>query len=1093
MAEDVPLRAAIEALENLRGELGEQAVDLATSVLRDRLAGEAGPAPADTQRKQVTVLFADVQGFTALAERQDPEVVRDVMNAIWARLDAVLLAEGGVIDKHIGDAVMALFGVPTARDDDPERAVRAGLALQAALREVAAENREVAPGGLQMRVGIHTGPVVFGAVGTTGERTAMGDTVNVASRLEHAAPVGRVLVSHDTWVGVRKRFEALPRPATALRGKAEPVRTHLVVAERLDRDGREPASLTLEDPTPFVGRRAAMAVLEDAADAVFEERRLRYLTISGPAGIGKSRLLLEFERRLQAQGRDYERYYGRVAVRASNAPYQILRDQIFRRYRIRESDTPEVAREKLTARLRAALGPSAEAAGAIVGQLAGFEMSDHPAVAAISGDPRRFREVAYRTVLQMIYANTLARPAVMIVEDLQWADDASLDLVSWLPEAGDVFPVLVVHSFRPTFAERRPDWASVVQRHTGIELGPLAAPAAGELVDALVSRVRDFPGELRQRLVDTAEGNPFFLEELVEKLFDDGVVVRDGEAWRVDPRRLATLSVPTTLTAVLQARLDGLARIERSTAQRAAVVGREFWDGALRALDDGAGDVESVLETLEQRDLVEGHDVSSVVGATEYSFRSAMLRDVAYESVLLKDRRVFHERAARWLEAQEKTMVGASAASIAAHWDRAGEAVRAARWRIEAGKAARAIAALEDAEQELDRAQRALQGKPGEEGTRLEALGLLGEVRRARGRFDAALDAYEAQGEVAASLGDLAAQAQAAGARAATLRTAARYEAAIAAAAAAAELARQAGDLEAHGAALVEWGWALAWTGDPARAEALGEEALESLTRAGGARAAARARRLLGNLALVRCDYATARQHLEQALATWQAAGDRFQEALLLNDYGELFRLRGEYRQAATLYGQARERFVAVADRAREQLATVNLAGCHAAIGEAAAALADLDRVARQVDGGWYAMGELRQHQAVALCHEGRLDEAADAAEQAVALGRAGDSAEDLAPALRLRGEVATARLEAGAPAPAETRETVVGWFEEALAVAAGRGMRGEHARARRAFARYQAAAGDGAEARRLWAAAREDLEELGLEAELARMPSAPG
>jgi class 3 adenylate cyclase len=291
MTEMEQLEHAMAALEAQRSTLGDGVVDAALAPMRDKLAALKAQQPSTEQhRKQVTVLFADVSGFTAMSETMDAEDVTGVMNALWQRLDAAIASCGGAIDKHMGDAVMALWGVQTAHESDPEQAIRAALAMQAAL----AAFRDERGVRLAMRIGLNTGPVLLGEVGSTHEFTAMGDTVNLASRLEHAAPVGGVLISHDTYRHVRGLFDVQALEPITVKGKAEPVRVYVVQsakprAFRLGTRGVEGVE------TRMIGREAELKRLQDAVHAILQDREMQAVTIVGEAGLGKSRLLYEFQ------------------------------------------------------------------------------------------------------------------------------------------------------------------------------------------------------------------------------------------------------------------------------------------------------------------------------------------------------------------------------------------------------------------------------------------------------------------------------------------------------------------------------------------------------------------------------------------------------------------------------------------------------------------------------------------------------------------------------------------------------------------------------------------------------------------------------
>jgi len=393
MGEREQLEAAIAALTVQRALLGDAVVEAALAPMRGRLAALQAPPPEE-QRKLLTVLFADVSGFTAMSEARDVEDVRALMNRLWDHLDAVLQAHGAHIDKHIGDAVMALFGADAAREDDPERAVRAALTLQEALAHDAATLTEGAASAppLRMRVGISTGLVLLGSVGTVGETTALGDTVNVASRLEGAAPVGGVLIAHATYRHVRGLFDVRELPPLALKGKAEPVRAYLV--ERAKPRGFHLSARGVAGvETPMVGREPELRRLQEACAEVVAEGVARAVTVVGEAGVGKSRLLAEFEGWLDLQPRQVWYFKGRARAETQALPYALIRDLLAYRFAIAESDSAAVAREKLTAGVRDLLGAGETVTeiAPLLGQLIGLDFAAHSALHGLLTDPRALR------------------------------------------------------------------------------------------------------------------------------------------------------------------------------------------------------------------------------------------------------------------------------------------------------------------------------------------------------------------------------------------------------------------------------------------------------------------------------------------------------------------------------------------------------------------------------------------------------------------------------------------------------------------------------------------------------------------------------
>jgi class 3 adenylate cyclase len=647
MTEQEQLEQAIATLEAQRAILGDAAVDASIAAMREKLAALESLASADQQRKQVTVLFADISGFTAMSETMDAEQVTDLINDLWQCLDVAIVAHGGVIDKHMGDAVMALWGVDEAREDDPERAIRAALDMQAQLGAF----REAHDVQLAMRIGLNTGLVLLGAVGTAGEFSAIGDTVNLASRLEHAAPVGGVLVSHETYRHVRGVFDVLPQEPITVKGKARPVQTY-VVQRAKPRAFRVPTRGVEGIETRTVGRDAELLTLQNTFRDAMEDAETRVVTVVGEAGVGKSRLLYEFENWIELLPEQVYYFKGRATPEMRTIPYGIIRDLFALRFEILESDSTATVLDKFRAWMADILRPDQ---ADLVGHLVGFDFSASQAVQNLLGSPS-FKELAIAYLINYIRA-VAGEPTVMFLEDVHWADDSSLDLLDHLVTRIPGARLLVVCLARPLLFERRPNWGEGREAHTRLELRPLSRRAARALVDEILQKVVHVPDDLRTLVVEGAEGNPFYVEELIKMLIEDGVILCGEERWRVEFDRLAQVRVPPTLTAVLQARLDSLPWGEKALLQRASVVGRLFWDATvsvLRAASDHVLDVPSSLGAVWARELVFRHERSAFAGVAEYVFKHAVLRDVTYETVLLKRRRVYHRQVAEWLEERRR-------------------------------------------------------------------------------------------------------------------------------------------------------------------------------------------------------------------------------------------------------------------------------------------------------------------------------------------------------------------------------------------------------------------------------------------------------
>jgi len=717
MTEREQLEQAIAQLEAQRATLGDGVVDVSIAALHEKLAAlEQTPE----QRKQATILFADVSGYTAMVETMDAEEVSEMMNALWQRMDAAIVEHGGHVDKHTGDGVMAVWGVDTARESDPERAIRAALAMQAALAEFKAGH------DINIRIGLSTGPVLLGRLGTTGEFSVFGDTVNLASRLEGAAPTGGVLISHDTYRHVRGVFEVLEQEPIQVKGKARPVQTY-VVQRAKPRAFRMSTRGVAGIETRMVGRDAELLMLQNMFRDATEDAEVQVVTVVGDAGVGKSRLLYEFEKWIELLPEQVWRFEGRATPEAEARPYGLIRRMFANRFEILGSDSAAEVRHKFRAGMAGSL--SSDQAD-LVGQLLGLDFSASPAVQARLGS-ESFGDMATAHLAK--YLRTIANnPTVILLEDIHWADDSSLDLLDHLVGSVPDTRLLVICLARPPLFERRPSWGEGREAHTQINLKPLSRRASRALVEEILQKAEGIPRELRDLIVEGAEGNPFYVEELIKMLIEDSVIVLGEDHWRVELERLASVHVPPTLTGVLQARLDSLPLKEKMLLQRAAVVGRLFWDTAVAELKakEGSGldkeEIRSLLEAVRDRELIFRREHSAFAGAEEYIFKHASLRDVTYETVLLNLRRVYHGQVARWLEVAAGKRIGEYLGLIAGHYELAGEGEKAVEYLLRAGDQARLAYACQEASGYYHRALPLLeeQGKLDQMARTLMKLGL---------------------------------------------------------------------------------------------------------------------------------------------------------------------------------------------------------------------------------------------------------------------------------------------------------------------------------------------------------------------------------
>jgi class 3 adenylate cyclase/tetratricopeptide (TPR) repeat protein len=636
---------------------------------------EARPGP-DHERKLVTVLFADVVESTGLGERLDPERLKQVMDAYFDAMRREIEAEGGTVEKFIGDAVMAVFGVPAAHEDDPTRALRAALRMQRALQRLNRSLREQEGVELDMRIGVNTGEVVAVVTPRPGEGMVAGDAVNVAARLEQSAEGGQIVVAERTARAARG-LRLLPLGALELKGKEETVRAY-----RLEEDASlpEPGLRDLQDVerVPLVGRERELSVLDAVFRRVVEEARPALVTVYGDPGVGKSRLAEEFVARAAAAPEG-----AGVVVRGRCLPYgdgitYWPLTEILRAYcGVLDSDSPDVAlgrvREATEKLLAERAGGGADPDD--VAEALAFTVGLRQAASALAdADPHAVRgrvHEAWRT-----FFAGLARqgPAVAVVEDIHWADPAMLDLLEDVAERAPG-PVLFLCPARQELTARRPGWGGGRWNFSALLLEPLADRDAEVLVDLLLG-AEEVSEAVRDRIIERGGGNPFFLEELVRHLVEERERIAEEEGWRASADEL-DVEVPDTVQAVLAARLDLLSPEEKRVLQLAAVVGRVFWSGpAERLLGGASSSLPTVLAKLEDRGLVTARLTSSMEGEREHEFRHILTRDVAYESLPRRERAGAHATVARWIEERSGERARESAELLAHHY---GEAYRVAR------------------------------------------------------------------------------------------------------------------------------------------------------------------------------------------------------------------------------------------------------------------------------------------------------------------------------------------------------------------------------------------------------------------------------
>jgi class 3 adenylate cyclase len=602
------------------------------------------PGGGAEERKLVTLLFADVTSSTALGDQLDPERLRALLAEYFAAMSAVIGSWGGTLEKYIGDAIMAVFGAPLLREDDAERALHAALEMLERLESVNEQLVRRHGVSLRIRVGVNTGEVVAPQGGAaSGQLIVSGDAVNVAARLEQAADPGTVLVGERTYLAARHAFAFGEAAQLTLKGKPEPIPARRLLEPRADATRGIPGL-----QAPMVGRERELSTVLGLLDEAIETGEPRLVLVYGPAGIGKSRLVREMLVGAEQRRTDVRVLRGRCLAAGHGITFWALGEILRAACDISLSDSAEASRDKLRAVLGHLLQPLAMGAAdveetiAALAATANISLLESPIIRL---EPRELADAMARAWPRFVTALAHATPAVLVIEDLHWADDQLLDMVEQI-SARASGSVLVVATARPEFAEEHPGFGSA-SGATALALRPLTEAQSTVLVDALLD-IGDLPESLRTEILGRAEGNPFFLEEILRRLIDEGAIVRAEDRW-VATGSAVHVELPDSIHALLAARIDGLPAEEKRVLQEAAVVGRVFWEAALGD-GRGTGDAAALLRHLERRGLVVARPTSTLPGQVEYLFRHALIRDVAYAAVPKARRAVAHAEVGEWIE-----------------------------------------------------------------------------------------------------------------------------------------------------------------------------------------------------------------------------------------------------------------------------------------------------------------------------------------------------------------------------------------------------------------------------------------------------------
>ena len=956
------LRSAINGLEAQRNILGDTVVNTALTALRKQLVeleeqAAAQAVPAE-DRRMVTILFTDMVGSTSMAEKLDPEEWRRIVSKTHSAIGNAISAQHGTIAQYLGDGLLAFFGAREAGENDPENAIRAALDAQTAVTNLLSEEK------VQVRVGIHTGLVVVGELGAEAHKefTASGDAMNLAARLQSAAPAGGILISHNTYRYVRGVFDVTPRPPLTVKGKSEPIQTYLVRRAK-PRPFRSITRGVAGVETRTVGREQEMQALQAAYLRAYKGHGTVWAQLLGDPGMGKSRLLEDMNDWVDLREETTRLLRARAFPDDANQPFTLVRRMWFDRFQIAEDAPLAQAESKWVERFRELSGlKEYEEPAQALGLLVGLPFSDSPHIGAMRSDPTQVKGRALVVSRELVKAMRRQYPLVVLLEDLQWADLASWDYLAEVflgEDTGNESNGLFV------LGAARPDWrppqplanlfkaARLNEQATEkwgvqIPLAPLTDQAMRELAGEIFQRVEAVPEQIIAQIVERSEGVPYYAEEMVNWFVDHAILDTRGIQWRFFPEKLKERPLPATLQHLLLTRLSSLTPPERAALQRGAIFGRRFWTGGLEALGVSGG--AETLGHLQPRGFVEAQPESSFQGDTEWSFHQNLLQEVTYESVLKRERLALHKVAAGWLERQARQAgrLEEFAGLLGDHCERAGELSAAADWYMQAGRSAMSQGAPREARNLFTRAIELLPPVDRERRWlallgRDDALSVLGEAEASKTNISALLElarsfedenylaeAYLRQATLCMRMVDYGiidqaarealATAQRCGNEAIEAKTLALIASvstdrggdkaiAIQNAEKALQLARRLGDDNVLAVVIAWTNYCFMAFGEISKSVPMLHEQIELSHRSGNRMLESNGMSNLGSLYTIIGQYKQARSIIKQSRAICEALGASRLLAYTLSSLGDIFRATGDLRKAHQLMEQSLREF----------------------------------------------------------------------------------------------------------------------------------------------------------------------------------------
>jgi len=728
-----------QSIETHPGDNVDQESPSPESVVREI---PAAPKVIGGERKYVTALFSDMSGYTTMSERLDPEEVKEITSRIFGEISKIVNKYDGFIEKFIGDAVMAIFGIPKAHEDDPVRAIRAAREIHDLINVMSPEYEQMIGRPLTMHTGINTGLVVTGEVNMEkGTHGVAGDTINVAARLSSLAEADQIVVGPDTHHQAEGHFAFEVLEPTIVKGKKEPIQIHKVLSPK-----EQPSTTHRHHGlrADLIGREAELAQLKEAAQRLREGKGAIF-SICGETGIGKTRLVEEFKGALDLD--EIQWLDGQAYAYSQNIPYFPLIDLFSRGFQIKEGDAPETVKEKIETGVESLVGKRDD----VIPYVGSLYALNYPEVSEVS--PEFWKTRLQESIHAILSGLAQGGPTIICLEDLHWADPSFIDLLRFVLSEFR-YPALFICVYRPAFSLFTSHQVSGLKaQYQEIQLHDLSLSEAQIMLTSLL-KARDVPKDLWRFIQENVGGNPFYLEEVVNALIGAGALIRDNGAWRLD-RPVSQIDMPSTIHGIIAARLDHLESEAKRILQEASVIGRTFLYGILKNCTNLKEHLDRSLAGLERLDLIHARSLQPDL---EYVFKSAMTQEVVYNGLLKKERQAIHERIALVMEQLFRDRIPEFYETLAFHFKQGHSTLKAVHYLMKSGEKSLGRYAVEESHKYFKEAFDLLNDKPertkDEDTFLIELLIKWSLVYYYRGDFREQVDLLSAYRDLAESLDD---------------------------------------------------------------------------------------------------------------------------------------------------------------------------------------------------------------------------------------------------------------------------------------------------------------------------------------------------